>query len=50
MENNQYKAMTVGNWIVTYLLMSIPIVGFIFIFIWAFSETNKPKTGLLCSF
>ena len=43
MENNQYKPMTVGNWIVTYLLMAIPIVGFILVLVWAFSGTNQPS-------
>ena len=43
MENNQYKPMSVGDWIVTYLLTCIPLIGFILIFVWAFSGTTQPS-------
>jgi len=29
--------MSVGDWILTYLLMCIPLVGVIMLFVWAFS-------------
>ena len=36
--------MTVGDWIVTYLLMIIPIANLVLLFIWAFgSDTKKSK-------
>ena len=31
------KQMSVGDWILTYLLMCIPLVGVIMLFVWAFS-------------
>lgn len=41
-ENNEQ--MTVGDWIVTYLLMLIPIANLVLLFIWAFgSDTKKSK-------
>ncbi len=41
-ENNEQ--MTVGDWIVTYLLMIIPIANLVLLFIWAFgSDTKKSK-------
>ena len=36
--------MTVGNWIVTMLLMLIPIANIVLVFLWAFgSEVNPSK-------
>ena len=48
---------TVGGWILTYLIMSIPIIGIIMMFIWAFGSKTKQdptfrnwaKSGLLLS-
>ena len=37
MENNEYKPMTIGDWVITFLLTMIPIIGFILVFVWAFS-------------
>lgn len=39
-----YEFMSVGSWVGTVILMMIPIVGFIFLFIWAFDgSTMQPK-------
>ena len=35
--------MTLGNWIVTMLLMLIPIVNIVLIFIWAFGSNVNPS-------
>ena len=43
MENNQYQPISIGDWIVTYLLMSIPIVGQILLLVWAFSASTHPS-------
>ena len=37
------KQMSVGDWIVTYLLMCIPIVGIIMLFVWAFGGDTQPS-------
>lgn len=37
--NNEH--MTVGNWIVTYLLMLIPVANIVLMFVWAFSSDTK---------
>ncbi len=37
------KQMSVGDWIITYLLLSIPVINIICIFIWAFGGTKKPS-------
>ena len=39
--NNQNQPVSVGEWIITYILMCIPIVGIVMTFIWAFGEDAK---------
>lgn len=45
MENQttQYKPMTVGEWMITLLLLIIPLVNIIMLFIWAFSGSTHPS-------
>jgi len=41
---NENKAMSVSDWIITFLVTAIPFIGFILLFVWAFgSETNLSK-------
>jgi|TARA_B100000767_G_C19681445_1_gene499749 hypothetical protein len=41
---NENKAMTVGDWIITFIVTAIPLIGFILLFVWAFSsDTNLSK-------
>lgn len=35
--------MSVGDWLITMVIMAIPIVGFIMLFVWAFGDTSKPS-------
>lgn len=38
------KPMTIKDWLITYLLMLIPIANIVLVFIWAFgSNVNKSK-------
>lgn len=40
----EYEPMSVGAWIGTIFLMVVPMIGLIFLFIWAFdSSTKQPK-------
>ena len=34
---------SVGDWIITSLLMMIPLVNFILLFVWAFSNSTNPS-------
>ena len=49
----EQKPVTVGNWMLTTLLMSIPVVNLILLFVWAFgggtpeSKSNWAKAALL---
>ncbi|MGB0838123.1 MAG: hypothetical protein ACPGRE_08485 [Flavobacteriaceae bacterium] len=48
---NENKAMSVGDWIITMILTAIPVVGFIMLIVWAFSEGTNPskKTWAIAS-
>lgn len=44
MENQQNApVMSVKDWLITYLIMIIPIVGFVMLFVWAFGSGNNPS-------
>ena len=40
---SENKAMSVGEWMVTMLVTAIPLVGFIMLFVWAFSDGTNPN-------
>ena len=50
---NQPAAVSVGDWFVTILISAIPLVGFVMLFVWAFSsgtpasKANWAKATLL---
>ncbi len=37
------EPVSVGEWVIAYLLQLIPIVGIVMLFIWAFGDTAKPS-------
>ena len=41
MEGESYKPTSVGNWLVTLILISIPVLNIILCLVWAFSS-NTP--------
>jgi len=53
MEETTYKPVTVGNWLLTALLMCIPLINVILLFVWAFgsntpiSKANWAKAALI---
>jgi len=38
-----YQPVTVKEWLITQLVLCIPVVGLIMIFVWAFSEATHPS-------
>ena len=42
-EANNWPHMTMGNWIVTLLLMLIPVANIVLMFVWAFSSNVNPS-------
>ncbi len=53
MNETAYKPVSVGNWMLTYLLMCIPLVNIVMLFVWAFSggtpvsKSNWAKASLI---
>ena len=39
----QFKSLTVGDWLITFLIQAIPVVGFIMLFVWAFGGDTHPS-------
>ncbi len=54
MEDNNYKPVSFGNWLLTQFLICIPIVNIILLLVWAFgsntpiSKANWAKAKLFC--
>ena len=44
------KPMSVGGWLLTWLLLAIPIVGFVFSIIWLFGVGNRSRVTFIRSF
>jgi uncharacterized membrane protein YqjE len=40
---NQAPIISVGEWVVAFILMAIPLVNLIVLLIWAFGSTNNPS-------
>lgn len=38
-----YKPISIGDWIITFIISSIPLVGFIMLFVWAFGDGTHPS-------
>ena len=39
----QSPTLTVGDWLVTFLISVIPLVGFVMLFVWAFGSSTPPS-------
>ncbi|MFZ1838844.1 MAG: hypothetical protein WAU20_08975, partial [Dokdonella sp.] len=49
MENrSSAPVMSLGDWIITMIVLSIPIVGFIMLFVWGFSSSANPNKANFC--
>ena len=43
MNNTEYKALTIGDWIITLILLAIPLVNIIMLIVWAASSVTHPS-------
>ena len=43
MNNQNYQPMTIGEWIITFIITYIPIVGIVMLFVWAFGGDTHPS-------
>ena len=42
------EPVSIGEWIITWIVLSIPIVGLIMMFVWGFSSGTKPSKKNFC--
>ena len=42
-ESQQYNPISVGEWIITTIILAIPIVGIIMLFVWGFRSNTQPS-------
>ena len=42
-ENSNVAVMSTKDWVITFLISGIPIVGIVMIFIWAFGDNTNPN-------
>ena len=42
-DTQQYNPMSIGDWIITSLIVAIPIVGFVMLFVWSFGSNTQPS-------
>ncbi len=38
-----YQPMSIGDWLITFIITAIPLVGFIMMFVWAFGDGSHPS-------
>ena len=38
-----YLPMSIGDWVITFIITYIPLVGFIMLFVWAFGDGTHPS-------
>lgn len=43
-----YRPMTIGDWVVTKLVLMIPLVGFVMLFVWALTDDVHPSRKTFC--
>ena len=42
-DSPQYTPIYVGEWVITIIIIAIPIVGFIMLFVWGFGSNTQPS-------
>ncbi len=45
---NKHEPVTMGNWMVTMVVLAIPILNLIMLFYWAFSSATNPSKRTYC--
>ena len=48
MNNPLEKPLTVGDWLITFILLSIPFVGLIFLLYWALASSSNVNRKNFC--
>ena len=47
-ENRAYTPMTIGNWLLTFIILAIPLVGVVMQIVWAVSAETHPSKRTFC--
>ena len=42
-DSPQYTPISIGEWVITIIIIAIPIVGFIMLFVWGFGSNTQPS-------
>jgi fatty acid desaturase len=42
-QGSSYQPMSIGDWVITFIITYIPLVGFIMLFVWAFGDGTHPS-------
>ena len=48
MENRTAPVMSLGDWIITFIILAIPLVNIIMLFVWGFSSSTNPSKQNFC--
>ena len=48
MDNRSAPAISLGEWIITLIVLAIPLVNIIMLFVWGFSSGTNPSKGNFC--
>ena len=48
MPNRSYTPMTIGDWLLTFIILAIPFVGIIMQIVWAVSDSTHPSKRTFC--
>lgn len=43
MDYQNYQPMSIGEWLITFIITYIPIVGVVMLFVWAFGDGTHPS-------
>lgn len=45
---SQYRPVSVGDWILTFLILALPVINIIMAFVWGFSDSTHPSKRSFC--
>jgi hypothetical protein len=48
MENRTAPVISLGEWIITFIVLAIPLVNIIMLFVWGFSGSTNPNKQNFC--
>jgi hypothetical protein len=48
LEDRSYTPMTIGNWLLTFIILAVPLVGIVMQIVWAVSAETHPSKRTFC--